>query len=262
MGRPEGAPLFLYRLRLLCYTVADNRIPASWPARGICTARAEQDNGVKLPNGTAAVSDLYPPTAKASHWSDPGRREVGAIPRSQVRRPTRQAVSPACASNSGAGIFARKHGRGVLFEGRRGLLFSAPERKDIVKKHAKLSLALLAFVALIGLFAGLYLSSRPDTTPGDKSVTVEVVHKDEVSRTFHFQTDKEYLGDLLLSEGIVKGEQGQFGLYIREVDGERADFDLDKAYWALFVGEDYATQGADVTPLQDGDSFRLVYTLG
>ena len=170
-------------------------------------------------------------------------------------------MSPAYACNTGVGIFAREYGRGVLFR-RRGLLFSAHERKDTMKKHAKLSLALLALVALIGLFAGLYLSSRPDTTAGDKSVAVEVVHKDQSTKTFQFRTDKEYLGDLLLEEGLVKGEQGQFGLYILEVDGERADFNLDKAYWALFEGEDYATQGADVTPLQDGDSFRLVYTLG
>lgn len=131
-----------------------------------------------------------------------------------------------------------------------------------MKKRAKLSLALLALLALVALFTSLYLSSRPAAAPGLKAVTVEVVHKDETTRAFHYETGKEYLGDLLLSEGLVKGDQGQFGLYILEVDGERADYDLDKAYWALFVGEDYATQGADVTPLQDGDEFRLVYTLG
>ena len=131
-----------------------------------------------------------------------------------------------------------------------------------MKKRTKLSLAVLALVALIGLFAGLYLSSRPTASPGDKSVVVEVVHKDQSTKDFHLKTDEEFLGDLLLAEAIVKGEQGQFGLYIREVDGERADFNLDNAYWALFIGEDYATQGADVTPLQDGATYRLVYTLG
>ena len=58
------------------------------------------------------------------------------------------------------------------------------------------------------------------------------------------------------------GEQGPYGLYIQTVDGETADYSVDKAYWALFEGEDYATQGADQTVIEDGDSFRLVYTIG
>ena len=131
-----------------------------------------------------------------------------------------------------------------------------------MKKNTKLTLAFLALLALVGLFAGLYLSSRPSAAPGNKSVVVEVVHKDQSVNRFPLQTDEEFLGALLLSEGIVTGEAGQFGLYILEADSERADFTLDKAYWALFIGEDYATQGADVTPLQDGATYRLVYTLG
>ena len=68
--------------------------------------------------------------------------------------------------------------------------------------------------------------------------------------------------DLLLSEGLAAGEQGQFGLYIKEVDREVADYSINGAYWALFEGDSYATQGADTTPLTDGDQFRLVYTIG
>lgn len=131
-----------------------------------------------------------------------------------------------------------------------------------MKKNIKLIVAFLILLALVGLFAGLYLVSRPDTVPGTKSVTVEVVHSDESTNTFHFQTDAEYLGDLLLSEGLVIGEQGAYGLYIKEADGEVADFATNGAYWALFEGDEYATQGADATVLEDGDTFSLVYTLG
>jgi len=131
-----------------------------------------------------------------------------------------------------------------------------------MKKNTKLALALLGLLAVIGLFAGLYLTSRPDTVPGAKSVTVEVVHSDKSQRNFCYETTKEYLGDLLLSEGLIKGDPGPYGLYITEVDGEVADYSKDKAYWALFKGEDYATQGIDQTTLEDGDIFKLVYTRG
>ena len=131
-----------------------------------------------------------------------------------------------------------------------------------MKKQTQLTMSLLALVAVVALFAGLYLSSRPQPVPGEKSVTVSVLHSNGKEKTFRFQTDHIYLGDLLLAEGLVKGETGPYGLYIKEVDAETADFAADGAYWALFEAEEYAMQGADVTVLEDGDTFSLVYTLG
>ena len=131
-----------------------------------------------------------------------------------------------------------------------------------MKKNTKLTLALVALLAVIALFAGLYLSSRPAPVPGVKSVTVAVVHSDESTKTFQYQTRLEYLGDLLLSEGLVVGEPGDYGLFIKEVDGEVADYAVNGAYWALYERDSYANQGADTTVLEDGDAFSLVYTLG
>ena len=131
-----------------------------------------------------------------------------------------------------------------------------------MKTNKKLLLAALAAALLIALFAGIYAFTRPDTTAGAKTVTVEVVHKDTTSKTFTYRTDEEYLGTVLLEEGLVKGDMGQYGLYITEVDGEVADFAVDKGYWALFEGEEYAVQGADTTPIADADRFSLVYTIG
>ena len=50
--------LRLYILFRLCYTGPVNNIHLLRGPSGVfCTARAEQDNGVQIPNGTAAVSD-------------------------------------------------------------------------------------------------------------------------------------------------------------------------------------------------------------
>ena len=100
------------------------------------------------------------------------------------------------------------------------------------------------------------------TTAGSKTITVEVVHKNASTKTFTYQTDEEYLGAVLLEESLVKGSMGEYGLYITEVDGEVADYAVDKSYWALYEGEEYAMQGADTTPIADGDNFSLVYTIG
>lgn len=131
-----------------------------------------------------------------------------------------------------------------------------------MKKSSKSILSLLLLICLVGLLAGLYLSSRPEGREGLKSITVTVVHADKTEREFHFQSEKKFLGDLLLSKGVIKGDSGPYGLYITEVDGEVADYSANKAYWALFDGDSYAAQGADTTPLTDGSHFRLVYTNG
>ena len=103
---------------------------------------------------------------------------------------------------------------------------------------------------------------RGGATVGQKNITVEVIHKDASTKTFTYDTDEEYLGDVLLQEGLVEGEEGPYGLYIKSVDGEVADYEVDQSYWSLLIGEDYATQGADQTPIADGDHFKLVYTIG
>ena len=131
-----------------------------------------------------------------------------------------------------------------------------------MKKTAKLLLPVLVLLAVAALFLGLYLSSRPQAAQGQKSVTVEVVHADGSEKTFRYQTDEDYLGPLLLTEGLIEGDMGAYGLYIKKADGEAADYDQNKAYWSLFVGETYATQGIDLTPLTDGGVYGLVYTIG
>ena len=78
--------------------------------------------------------------------------------------------------------------------------------------------------------------------------------------TYH--TDEEFLGAVLTAEGLVEGEMGPYGLMISAVDGEEAVWEVNNAYWALYVGEEYATSGADTTPVYDGSAFKLEYTIG
>ena len=131
-----------------------------------------------------------------------------------------------------------------------------------MKKNTKIILAAVAVIVVAAIFLGVYLSTRPEPTAGQKTITVDVVHSDESVQTFTYETDAEYLGDVLLEEGLVEGDMGEFGLYITAVDGEEAIYEVDGGYWALYEGEDYAQQGADQTPIQDGGQFSLVYTIG
>lgn len=130
-----------------------------------------------------------------------------------------------------------------------------------MKKNGKLIGAAAAIIAVIAVFLVIWSANRPATSAGSKTITVEVVHKDLSTKTFTYHTDAEYLGEVLQAEGLIKGDQGDYGLYMTEVDGETAIYETDQAYWALFEGKDYANQSIDQTPINDGDVFSLVYSI-
>lgn len=131
-----------------------------------------------------------------------------------------------------------------------------------MSKNKKIIIAAVAIVAVIAVFLGVYFATRPDTSAGSKTISVEVVHSDTTSKTFTYQTDAEYLGEVLLDEGLIEGENGDYGLYVTVVDGEEAIYEVDGSYWAFYQGGEYAMQGVDQTPVNDGDEFSLVYTIG
>ena len=121
-------------------------------------------------------------------------------------------------------------------------------------------IALVALIVVAAILAGLYFLFRADPPEGDKTVTVKVVHADQSEKEFTYETDDEYLGELLTEEGLVEGETSEYGMYITKVDGEQAVFETDNAYWALYENGEYASTGADQTVLDNGDEFSLVYT--
>ena len=129
-------------------------------------------------------------------------------------------------------------------------------------KNKKLILIAVAVVAVAALMLGVFLATRPETVTGAKTVTVTVVHKDGSEKVFTCHTDAEYLGTVLVDEGIVEANYGEFGLYFNTADGETADWNVDGGWWQVFVGEESAITGADQIVIADGDTFSLVYTLG
>ena len=91
--------------------------------------------------------------------------------------------------------------------------------------------------------AAVYTSDT-ELGEGEKVLSIEVSVQDKTV-VFTVKTDKETVGEALLENGIIEGEQGPYGLYIKKVNGIRADYDLDKAYWAFYVDGDYAVSGVD-----------------
>ncbi len=127
--------------------------------------------------------------------------------------------------------------------------------------NKKLIVAVIAVCALVGLFLGFYVGSRPDVQEGTKAFTVTVVHGDGTSKEFSYRTDAQLLGAYLEKEGLIDSQGADEGMF-HTVDGEKADWNVNQSYWSFYLGDDYAMEGVYTTVIEDGAAYRLVYTLG
>ncbi len=71
------------------------------------------------------------------------------------------------------------------------------------------------------------------------------------------KTDKKTVGEALYSQGIIDGEQGDYGLYVKTVNGVTLDYKKDGAYWSFYIGENYASKSVDQTDIVSGETYML-----
>ncbi len=127
-------------------------------------------------------------------------------------------------------------------------------------KNKKLIVSIVALVLVIAVMAGVYFATRPEAQAGSKAVTVVIVYEDGSEKVLEYATDCEYLSELLLEKELVTGYTSQeYGFTIEGVDGIVLDWATDGAYWALYEGEEYATESAAGIVLVDGGVYKLVY---
>ena len=102
-----------------------------------------------------------------------------------------------------------------------------------------------------------------DTTVGTgaKTITVEVSAEDKTV-VFTVKTDADTVGDALLENSLIAGEEGAYGLYVKVVNGITADYDVNQCYWAFYIDGGYAMSGVDTTSIEEGVSYKLEYTRG
>ena len=92
---------------------------------------------------------------------------------------------------------------------------------------------------------------------GENQFTFKVVDKEGNETVFTVNTDKKIVGEALLDLGLIEGEDGDFGLYVKKVNGILADYDVDQTYWAFYVNGEYAMSGVDTTTIENGAEYSF-----
>ncbi len=92
---------------------------------------------------------------------------------------------------------------------------------------------------------------------GDTEFTFKVVDKDGNESVFEIHTDEKTVGDALIKLDLLEGEEGDYGLYVKKVNGITADYDKDKTYWAFYIDGEYAMTGVNATDIEEGKTYTF-----
>ena len=92
---------------------------------------------------------------------------------------------------------------------------------------------------------------------GDTAFTFTVTDGEGEEASFTVNTDDETVGQALLDAGILAGEDGPYGLYVKTVNGITADYDVDGTYWAFYVDGEYAMTGVDTIDVTPGTTYSF-----
>ena len=127
--------------------------------------------------------------------------------------------------------------------------------KKMNNKHS-----LLSFLTVVMLLAAMLMMmiSCDSSTQGEssalgtKNFKFEVVFANGSTDSYDITTDKKTVGEALISENLISGEDSQYGLYVMTVCGEYHKYEEDGKYWAFYVNGEYGMAGVDQTDIEDG----------
>ena len=128
-----------------------------------------------------------------------------------------------------------------------------------MKANAKKIIGVVVVVLLAAVLGVMYFLFREKPMEGSKNITIEVVNSAAESKIYELTTDAEFLRQAMEeAEGLTfEGDETEYGLNISTVNGERADFTLDGAYWGFYVNGEYAMTGVDATPITEGEEYAF-----
>jgi len=129
------------------------------------------------------------------------------------------------------------------------------------EQNKKIGIALAVLVALAVILGVVYYFNRPQGTAGDKTIEVAVIFGDGTAQNHTIETAEEFLRGALEQEKMISGEESQYGLYVKTVDGVTAD-DAKQEWWFFTKDGQMLETGVDTTPIADGDHFEITLTSG
>ena len=138
-------------------------------------------------------------------------------------------------------------------------------------KATRILALLLALLLSLGTLAacgkepptGLWKNATytEDTTLGEGEHTLSVSMEMEGKLIlFTIKTDAKNVKDALLENGLIDGEQQAIGYLMSTLNGVRADYEKDGAYWQFCQNGEALMYGIDSAEITGDASYEFIYT--
>ena len=128
-------------------------------------------------------------------------------------------------------------------------------------KNKKSLAAVLVLVVLVAVAAICWFAFAPKAVGGGKTITVDVTHKDGQVNTYEIRTDEEFLRGAMEQEGLIGGNESEYGLYVLTVDSETVD-KANQEWWGYTKSGEMVNYGVDTCPIEDGDHYEFTLNVG
>ena len=92
---------------------------------------------------------------------------------------------------------------------------------------------------------------------GETECPLTIADKDGNEIALTIRTDKTVVGEALQELGLLEGEEGPYGLYVKTVDGITLDYETHGMYWAFYVNGEYGMSGCELTDIVDGTEYAF-----
>ncbi|MBR4768989.1 MAG: DUF4430 domain-containing protein [Lachnospiraceae bacterium] len=127
-----------------------------------------------------------------------------------------------------------------------------------MKQVLKKTLALIAVMAMtLTLFGCADLFKPSEKEAETVKFKVLVTDADGNQSEFEVTTNASNVGDALLKANLIAGEDSQYGLYVKTVNGITVDYEKDGKYWAFYIDGEMAPNGVSLTPCEAGKTYEF-----
>ena len=130
-------------------------------------------------------------------------------------------------------------------------------------------LCIVLIVAMALVTTGCSDNTEPTETPDPSQLPVTVIGEGEtvfyfiavdldgLMTKYEVHTNETTVGAALIGLELISGDMGEYGLYVKTVNGVTLDWDTHGKYWALYIGEEYALTGVDQVEIVPGTTYTF-----
>lgn len=128
-----------------------------------------------------------------------------------------------------------------------------------MKKFTKILSLILVLALTAAACMSLVSCEKPKGDDSEKTITVTVIDNEGKETVFTITTTAKTLRAALEQENLIEGDESEYGLYVKVVNGVRADYDKDGAWWGFYKDGVMCPTGVDTTMISDGDNYEIRY---